>query len=441
MNDFLKYITEFSDILLFWKTIGLSKFTRFFWYFFIFELPRYVLFDFVVLVLLGIKNITKRKKQKYARELFLKESPKLSIIVPGKDEGKHILKLVTSLREQTYKNFEIIIVDDGSIDDTPVICRSLLRKGEIDRYLRNEVRGGKASAANFGLNYATGEFIIHIDADSSLDRDAIENIVIPFYMDRRIGAVAGNVKVRNYREGILPALQAIEYLKSISIGRRITSFFSLLRIVSGAFGAFRRDALKKVGGWDVGPGLDGDITVKIRKTKLKVYFEPKAICFTSVPTTLKALTKQRVRWGRSLIRFRFRKHRDIFMPNENFNFFNLLSSFENIFYSFLLDINWLFYIVDILISFPHTAKYIIPINYLLYILSNFAQFIFILSVSERRKEEAQLAIYLPLMPLYMGIYMRLVRTWAYFTEIFFRYSYRDPWNPTKVSKKAKEIGI
>ncbi len=441
MNEIIRYFSEFSDIFLFWKTVGFAKFARFFWFFFIFELPRYVLFDFLVLVLFGVKSYFTRKKYRYARDLFFKESPLLSIIVPGKDEGKHLVKLVNSLKEQTYKNFEIIIVDDGSTDDTPTICRNLLKRGLITRYLRNEVRGGKASAANLGLNYARGKYIIHIDADSSFDRDAIEKIIIPFYMDRRIGIVAGNVKVRNASDSVLTSLQAIEYLKSISIGRRITSFLGILRVASGAFGAFRKDILLRFGGWDVGPGLDGDITVKVRKLNFKVYFEPRAICFTSAPSTFSGLTRQRIRWGRSLVRFRLRKHRDIFLPNQNFNVFNFLSSVENVFYSLLLNVNWLLYIGDIFINLPHTAKFIIPINYLLYCLSNFVQYIMILAVSERRKDELKLAIYLPLMPLYMGIYMRFVRTWAYITELLFKASYRDPWNPKKVSDKAKEIGI
>jgi cellulose synthase/poly-beta-1,6-N-acetylglucosamine synthase-like glycosyltransferase len=382
-----------------------------------------------------------RGKYSHARELLFQEHPRLSIIVPGKDEGKHLVKLVKSLEEQSYRNFELIIIDDGSTDDTPVICRNLLRKGKIDRYLRNEIRGGKASAANLGLKYAESEYIIHLDADSSFDRDAIERIMIPFFLDPKIGIVAGNIKVRNASEGIMPSLQAIEYLKSIPIGRRITSLLGILRIASGAFGAFRKDILNRFGGWDVGPGLDGDITVKVRKLKFKVAFEPRAICFTSVPVTVRGLARQRTRWGRSLVRFRMKKHRDIFFPNQNFSFLNLISSVENVFYGLILNILWIVYIGDILLNLPHTAKFIIPINYLLYCMSNLSQFIVIMAVSERRKEELKLAPYIPLMPFYMGLYMRIVRTWAYVSELFLQSSYKDPWNPKKVSDKAREIGI
>ncbi len=441
MFDFLDYIYNFTDFFLFWKTVGFEKFVRFFWFFFIFEFPRYVIVDYIVLLIYELKQTFLKPKVKRARELLFKENPLVSIIVPGKDEGEHLYYLAKSLNEQTYKNIEIIIIDDGSEDNTKIIAKKLLKEGKIHKYLRNEVRGGKASAANFGFYSANGKFIVHIDADSSFDRDAIENILIPFYIDKNIGAVAGNVKVRNADQGVLTSLQAIEYLKTISIGRRIVSSLGILRMVSGALGAFRRDLLERIGGWDIGPGLDGDITVKIRKLGYKVVFTHNSICFTSVPETLKAFIRQRIRWSRSLIRFRVRKHKDIYFPNENFSITNFISFFENIIYSIVFNFKWLIYLGDIIINFPTLAKYIIPANYLLYLFSNIFQFMLIILTSERKREEIKLAIYLPLMPLYVGILMRAIRTYAYIVEFFFKSSYKDRWNPQKVSKKAKEIGI
>jgi len=441
MIEPFKYIIDFSDFFLFWETIGVGKFIRFFWIFFIFEFPRYIIIDFIAIVGNKIKRFLNRKKYEIARKKLYLENPLISIIVPGKNEGKHIIKLVKSLKEQTYKNLEIIIIDDGSTDETSIIARNLLKKNKIDRYFRNNIRGGKASAANLGWNYSKGKYIIHVDADCSFDRDAIEKIIIPFYMDKKTGIVAGNLKVRNQEKGVLTSLQAIEYLKSIAIGRQATSFLGILRIVSGAYGAFRKDILKRIGGWDVGPGLDGDITVKTRKLGFKIYFEPLSIGYTSAPENIKKLIKQRTRWSRSLIRFRLRKHKDIFFPNENFSFLNFLSSLENVFFNLVLDLKWIVYILDILINFPHTAKYIIPANYILYLLSDSFQFLMILWSSERKKEEAKLLLYLPLMPLYMGIFIRAIRTWAYFKEFFFKSSYKDDWNPRKVSKKAEEIGV
>ena len=173
-----------------------------------------------------------------------------SLIAPGKNEGKNIFKLVKSLNEQTYQNVEIIIVDDGSDDETPIIGRNLEKNGLIDLFIRNDMRGGKASAANLAWRYSRGKFLLHLDADCSFDRTAVENIIIPFYLDPEIGGVGGNVKVRNGDVSLCARLQSIEYLKSISVGRIVTSYLGIYRIISGAFGAFRMDALKKIGVWD-----------------------------------------------------------------------------------------------------------------------------------------------------------------------------------------------
>lgn len=127
------------------------------------------------------------------------------------------------------------------------------------------------------------------------------------------------------------ALQAIEYLKSITVGRIITSELGILRVVSGAFGAFRKEIVDQVGGWDVGPGMDGDITVKTRKSGFRVRFAKEAVCYTSVPKTWKALARQRTRWSRSLVRFRLRKHKDVYYPDANFSVLNMVSFVENVF--------------------------------------------------------------------------------------------------------------
>ncbi len=429
------------NFFLFWKTVGLDRIVRFFWYFFFLELTRYVLFDFAVITWYLLQKRRNREKYLQARQKLYAESPKVSVIAPGKNEGENLYKLARSLNEQTYRNLEIIIIDDGSDDQTPLIAQSLLKAGLIDRFLRNEVRGGKASAANLGLRFATGKFIVHVDADSSLDRDAIERILIPFYLDPCVGAVGGNVKVRNWRTNVITALQAIEYLKTISVARLVSSMLGIYRVVPGAYGAFRRDLLDQVGGWDIGPGLDGDITIKIRKAHCKIVFEPTSVCYTRVPESLRALTRQRLRWYRSLVRFRIRKHRDIFLPHANFRWSNWISFAENLFYNVVLDITWLVYIVDILAHFPTLIGYILPMNYFLYLFSNVFQFFAVLILSERRHEEWKLSLYLPLIVPYIGLYLRFVRTIAYLQEIFFRSSYKDLWNPRKTSAQAKAHGL
>jgi cellulose synthase/poly-beta-1,6-N-acetylglucosamine synthase-like glycosyltransferase len=439
MNPQWEYLLP--EFLEYWNEVGLLKFCRIFWYFLLFELTRYILIDYVVA---GYFYLTKRRRQekwKAARVQLFAEKPFVSIIIPGKNEGKHLFKLTTSLAEQSYKNFELIIVDDGSNDDTPVIGRNLQKLGLIHTFLRNEMRGGKASAANLALRYSKGKIIVHLDADCSFDYDAIENILVPFYLDKKIGAVGGNVKVRNYKDSLSTKLQAIEYLKTVSVGRIITSTLGIYKIISGAFGAFRRDALDKVGGWDIGPGLDGDITVKIRKSGYKTVFSPKAICLTSVPAKFEILTKQRLRWDKSIIRFRVRKHKDVYFPHAHFNWSNFFALFENLFYNVILDFAWWIYIVDVIVNYSGRLDNFLLMNFTLYLIMDFIQMTSISIFSERRKEELYLWKYLPYMSLYTGIYLRIVRTKAYFDEWFFKKSYDDVWNPVKSSAQARLNGF
>ncbi|MGE0636825.1 MAG: glycosyltransferase [Bacteroidia bacterium] len=386
--------------------------------------------------------VFRKKRVKEGRNLFWAEKPFVSIIVPGKNEGKHIYKLANSLKEQTYRNFELIVIDDGSDDDTRTICNSLKKNGLIDIFLSNDVRGGKASAANLGLRYATGKFIIHMDADCSYDRDAVENIIVPFYYDDKLGAVGGDVQVRNYRESLCATLQAIEYTDTISVGRISQSQLGIYRIISGAFGAFKKEALQSVGGWDIGPGLDGDITVKIRKLGYQIHFEPTAICQTNVPVTFKSLIKQRLRWDKSLIRFRLRKHRDVFYPNESFKISNFVSFVENVTYSLVLNFKWYFYLIDMVLNFTSRLIFIVPLNFILYTVNNYFKFIVFSLFRERKNVRAEyFMLYMPLMALYFGYFLRIVRTYAYLQELIFRRSYEDSWNPEKSSRQAKALKL
>ena len=347
MDYILNQIDTFVTYL---EGLSLSSILNTYWFLFFLEFPRYYLAESLVVLYrcANWKSIVRQEEQ--AAVLLYRDNPLVTILVPGKNEGKHIYKLTMSLKEQTYRNYEVIIVDDGSDDSTPLICTDLERRGLIDLYLRLNERGGKASAANFGAYYAKGKYIVHLDADSSLDRDAIEKILLPFYMDPDIKAVGGCVKVRNNRENICTSVQALEYLKTIMVGRTVTSALGIYRVISGAFGAFEVQTLKQVGYWDIGPGLDGDITQKIRKAGWKVSFANNAICMTNVPVRWKKLFKQRLRWSKSLIRFRVRKHRDILLPNRNFSILNFLSNLENIFYDSVLNFIWLFYIINLVLT-------------------------------------------------------------------------------------------
>jgi cellulose synthase/poly-beta-1,6-N-acetylglucosamine synthase-like glycosyltransferase len=432
-------INEFFEYL---QAMGFARFARVFWFFVFFELVRYVVVDFISLNSAFMKKrLTKGLRQEATYRMLL-EQPLVSVIIPGKNEGKHIYKLVMSLREQTYKNIEIIVVDDGSDDDTPYIGKDMEKNGFIDKFIRNEFRGGKASAANLALRFSTGKYVVHMDADCSYNRDAIFEIIVPFYEDERIGAIGGNVMVKNYKDSLVTTLQAIEYYDTISIGRIVTSHLGIYRVISGAFGAFKMEAMQQIQGWDIGPGLDGDITVKIRKVGYRIKFAPDAVCLTNAPNTFQKLAKQRLRWDKSLIRFRLRKHKDVFYPNQHFNFSSFISFVENITYNLILNVKWYVYVIDMIVNFPSELKFVIYTNILLYTTVNYFKFL-IFSLFRRYKNASvsYFLIYIPLMVIYFGYFLRFVRSIAYIQEIFFKKSYDDPWNPPKSSAQAKKLGI
>jgi poly-beta-1,6-N-acetyl-D-glucosamine synthase len=330
-------------------------------------------------------------------------------------------------------------VDDGSEDDSEIIARSLEKQGKIDLFLSNKPRGGKSSAANLGLRYARGKYVLHLDADTSYYRDAIEQILIPFYENENVGAVGGTLEVRNSKASLATRFQSIEYLLNFTVGRMVTTSLGILRVISGAFGAFRTDLLRKLGGWDVGPGMDGDITLKIRKTGYTVTYTPLAVCLTSVPETFSALAKQRIRWNRSLVRFRFRKHRDFLFPSENFTFPNFFAVLDNIFFNFILNFLWWFYLIELSINFTPDLFYIFVAGAILYTISKTLEFGIVPMLASSKTDKVSLLPYIPGMTFYTGFYIRAVRTYAYLMEIFMQDSYKDEWNPEKTSQPVKEV--
>lgn len=422
------------------RNLDMDTLLTVYWFLFLIEFPRYYLLEIFLCLRYAFLKPWRRRMDKKASVVLFAENPLVSILVPGKNEGKHIYNLVRSLREQTYQNYEIIVIDDGSDDTTPYICRDLEKNGLIDKYLRMPERGGKASAANLGAHFARGKYIVHLDADSSLDRDAIEKILIPFYVDRRVKAVGGCVKVRNPKATICTSLQALEYLKVIMVGRIVTSEMGIYHIISGAFGAFEKETIEKIGFWDIGPGLDGDITQKIRKAGYKVTFANEAVCLTDVPTEWHKLYKQRRRWSRSLVRFRIRKHLDILLPNRNWRFINWLSNMESLFFDCICNYMWFYYLIGLMFTYTERLLEIFVVGWLIRLVFSFIAFSIIMLVTERRREEFRLIKYLPLSTFYTGYFLRVTRLIGYTVEFFFFNSYKDDWNPRKTSLWAQVEG-
>ena len=280
---------------------------------FLLEVPRY----YGSLVLLGIAEWSGLpRRDRRAQALLLQRCPLVSVIVAGRNEGATIDLAVRSLLDQDYPNLEILVIDDASDDDTLIKLRPFADNPRVrvipSRGLQG--RGGRPSATNLGLSLARGEFVVSLDADTTFDRRLVRHAVAAF-ADPRVGVVAGNVLVRNTTKNLLTRMQTLEYAISIDLHKRWTNLFGCTLQASGAFGAFRRQAVIDAGGWD--PELAEDTDVSLRMTQLgwKLAFVPEAMCWTDVPDRWSVLSRQRFRWDRGGYRTYFRKHFRRFRPS------------------------------------------------------------------------------------------------------------------------------
>jgi poly-beta-1,6-N-acetyl-D-glucosamine synthase len=261
--------------------------------------------------------------------------PFVSILVPAYNEQTVISRTLNSLINTKYPKKEIIVIDDGSTDLTRFVASGFKKDGVK---VVSKPNGGKASALNFGLLFAKGEIVITIDADSMVTRDAVDEIVKAMANNPEVVAVAGNIKVLNSRS-ILCRIQELEYTMAINTIRRAFAYFGSVMVIPGAFGAFRKQSVINVGGYDTDTLTeDFDVTIKLLKTRGAVSSSSAANAFTEVPSSWKILYKQRIRWGTGTFQT-ILKHKDIFnnprygklhsfvFPIMLFSLFNPLASF------------------------------------------------------------------------------------------------------------------
>ncbi len=249
-------------------------------------------------------------------------APFVSIIVPVFNEGKIIKQSILSLLNLDYKNYEIIIVNDGSSDDTKQIAESLVgyQQGKYNKVkisVINQPNLGKARALNAGIYYSKADFVLCMDGDSQLAPESLKAAVRHF-KNPKIGAVAGNVKVLN-RKKFFTDLQALEYIEGLNMSRSAQSYIKLVNIIPGPIGLFRRKAIEQAGYYSSDTyAEDADLTLKILAKDWKIYYEPKSISYTEAPATLQQLLKQRYRWTRGILQS-IRKHKKLlFNPTVNF---------------------------------------------------------------------------------------------------------------------------
>lgn len=309
-------------------------------YFFVIYMVVYSIFLFMSVVFGSVKLYQKRRQEKLKNAIHQNYYIPVSIIVPAYNEEVTVVETVKSLLSLDYKLYEIVVVDDGSRDDTskklveafnmqlierPIPKRINCQREEyvyeardlkVPLTLVRKKNGGKADALNMGINICRYPYFICMDADSVLQYDSLSRIVVPLIEERNVVAVGGvvrpcnGVKIENGRvldyhlpDNIIAAMQVLEYDRSFLASRILFDKFNASLIISGAFGLFKKDVVVAAGGYDSSTmGEDMELVVKLHEycilndVDYKIRYATDAICWSQAPESLRDLRKQRKRW-------------------------------------------------------------------------------------------------------------------------------------------------
>lgn len=222
---------------------------------------------------------------------------RVTAIIPAFNEEATIANCLAGMARQTYPHFDVLVVDDGSSDNTRLVAEAAAAalSDQVRIQVISKTNGGKAAALNYGLLMTPADVVLCVDADSQLAPDAVEKIVLPF-SDPEVGAVGGMVKVANQRT-LLGRQQAMEYISGLSLQRAAFAELDSVQVLSGAISAFRRDDLRAVGGYPHDTIVeDFDITMSMHAADHRVVLQPDAVAYTEGPLSMRDLRKQRYRW-------------------------------------------------------------------------------------------------------------------------------------------------
>jgi poly-beta-1,6-N-acetyl-D-glucosamine synthase len=376
--------------------------------------------------------------------------PPVSCVITCYSEGEDVALTIRSLTEQLYDgSIEMLAIVDGAQQNRATLDALLKLEHYVNARPKRRLvvvpktqRGGRVSSLNQGLALARGEIVMALDGDTSFDTDMVRNITRRF-ADPRVAAVSGNLRVRNADKSLTTRLQALEYMLSIHLSRTGLSHFNIVNNVSGAFGAFRRDLLERIGGWDSGTAEDLDITLRIKKyfaryPHLKIVFAPDAIGHTDAPVTFGGFLHQRLRWDGDLYYLYVRKHWQGFRPGllgwRNF----LALVWAGLTLQLVLPFMVLIYMSYVF--FVHPAGYVLGVLafvYLFYLAMTLAMFVqYWLLLSERRRSDAQYLWVVPLFPAFAFA----TRVWcavATLTEVFTKQHLDSAMAPWWVLRRTK----
>lgn len=326
--------------------------------FFVLYMIGYASFLFLS-VAVGSSELYKTKKRnKLKSELPGGYYVPVSIVVPAHNEEVTIVESVRSLLSLEYRLYEIIVVDDGSSDNTSEEVCKAFNMHKINRPIQKKIacqpeevvyeshgwkvpitlirkkNGGKADALNMGINASKYPYFICMDADSALQYDSLEKIVAPVLEDASVIAVGGAVRPSNGTEiengrvssykmpnKLIPCMQVLEYDRSFLAARILFDKFNGSVIISGAFGLFKKSAVIDAGGYDpTTMGEDMELVVKLhaycRENDIpyRIRYASNAICWTQAPERLRDLCKQRRRWHIGLFQSMTRHKKIMFNP-------------------------------------------------------------------------------------------------------------------------------
>lgn len=297
-------------------------------------------------------------------------APSVSLLAPAYNEAANIIENVRSLLAVHYNNIELIVINDGSKDDSlqklieaynlvkvPFLVNEKIKTKPIRGIYKSrnslyhklivvdKVNGGKADALNTGINVASNKYLVCVDVDCILEQDAMLKLIKPFLekTNKRVVATGGVIRIANSCEVVngklvkvhlpkqlLPRMQTLEYIRAFLLGRMAWSRMNGLLIISGAFGAFDREIAIKAGGYNHATvGEDMELIVRMRrymhenKIPYKVSFIPDPLCWTEAPASFKVLGRQRNRWTRGTIET-LQIHKKMFF-NPRFGILGILS--------------------------------------------------------------------------------------------------------------------
>jgi len=235
------------------------------------------------------------------RPLLQSNYPSVAFLVPCYNEEKTIAKTIKSLLSLNYpkEKLSILIIDDGSRDDSYQIARQLQKKNPIIQVYHKE-NGGKYTALNHGLEQTKAEFIATLDADSVVDSEVLK-IMIPYFSDPNTKAVTSSIKIYQPK-GLLRHVQNIEYILGIAL-RKVQSFLGSINVTPGPMTIFRREVFAEIGNYRLGHNTeDFEMALRMQKHNFQIENAINAYVYTVAPNRLGVLYRQRKRWYQGILR-------------------------------------------------------------------------------------------------------------------------------------------